>query len=861
MLHRRSRWSWRLVAVSLSLLLPGVEAVASDTLFVDDDAPGGGDGQSWATAFRHLQDALSIALLPNGEVNEIRVAQGVYRPDRSEDWPHGSGDRLATFQLVSGVALRGGYAGLNAADSDERDIAYYKTTLSGDLKVNDSGEEFSQDDNAVNVVTGSGVDPTAVLEGFNIRGGHADGDREDDLHLSRGAGMWNLDGSPTVLHCEFVSNCAEWNGGGMYNYGASFPLVRPCRFVENVAVSNSGGAMFLFPDGAPGTVVLESCEFERNRAGGFAGGIRGFGGQIRVRECLFRQNDGGIYGSGGAMALSTGVATLENCHFAENHAGWGGALALFAIRAQIQFCTVEGNLATQLGGGLALIGDCDVHLVDSEMRDNSTETRGVDAVTRGGGAIHIKDSALLLERSEVLGNATAAYGGGIHAVDATVEIRQSRIQANVAKVNGGGLNCENSELRCEDSDIQGNVALKGGGVFAWRSSAIVVTGGWVADNVATFDGGFLRGENSDVSLHSLRGTGNVATTGGAVSIQGSTFDARETLLSGNVATMQGGAIHALFSLISVENSLLAHNTAAARGGGVAQSVVDARYVNCTFVDNTAAIGPDIATNFQPPLIENELLNCIFWGEAPDRVADTPSPTSVIINSTLRDGWSGPGSGHVDEDPLFIDPDGPDDDATTLDDNAYQLSVRSPAIDAGDNDLLPEDALIDLAGRLRVLDGDHDGVAIVDMGAFEFFPDCNGNGILDDVDLSAGPSTDCNGNRVPDECDIPVCLGRPATIYVDPCGIIVGGPLEGLPYFGVLIGTPGDDVIAGTDGPDHIVALRGDDLICGGAGDDHINANHGDDTIDAGAGHDNVHGGSGRDRCVATERASGCEIRD
>ena len=32
-------------------------------------------------------------------------------------------------------------------------------------------------------------------------------------------------------------------------------------------------------------------------------------------------------------------------------------------------------------------------------------------------------------------------------------------------------------------------------------------------------------------------------------------------------------------------------------------------------------------------------------------------------------------------------------------------------------------------------------------------DCNGNGILDDVEIAADPSLDCNGNGIPDECDI------------------------------------------------------------------------------------------------------------
>ena len=34
-----------------------------------------------------------------------------------------------------------------------------------------------------------------------------------------------------------------------------------------------------------------------------------------------------------------------------------------------------------------------------------------------------------------------------------------------------------------------------------------------------------------------------------------------------------------------------------------------------------------------------------------------------------------------------------------------------------------------------------------------FPDCNSNGIPDEVDIAAGTSEDCNTNGLPDECDI------------------------------------------------------------------------------------------------------------
>ena len=68
-------------------------AAAQTILYVDDDAPAGGDGLSWDTAYRFLQDALFFASDPGNGVTEIRVGQGTYAPDSDNRWtiPVGGG--------------------------------------------------------------------------------------------------------------------------------------------------------------------------------------------------------------------------------------------------------------------------------------------------------------------------------------------------------------------------------------------------------------------------------------------------------------------------------------------------------------------------------------------------------------------------------------------------------------------------------------------------------------------------------------------------------------------------------------------------------------------------------------------------
>ena len=84
------RSAGRLVGATV-LAMALASGAGATVLHVDDDAAAGGDGSSWATAHRFLRDALTAAALSGGTVSEIRVAQGVYQPDRTSASPGGNG--------------------------------------------------------------------------------------------------------------------------------------------------------------------------------------------------------------------------------------------------------------------------------------------------------------------------------------------------------------------------------------------------------------------------------------------------------------------------------------------------------------------------------------------------------------------------------------------------------------------------------------------------------------------------------------------------------------------------------------------------------------------------------------------------
>jgi hypothetical protein len=231
-------------------------------IYVDANANGANNGSSWADAYNYLQDALADAESdPN--VDEIRVGQGTYKPDSSSAEPNGSGDRTDTFQLINSVALKGGYAGFGEPDPNARNIELYETILDGDLNGDDiklthpadMWGEHSRYDNSDHVVTGSGTDANAILDGFTITASY---------NGQLGAGMYNEDGSPTVTNCTFTWNCAEW-GGGMGNWNSS-PKVIGCKFESNAAAG--GGGIDNVENSNP---ILINCTFSGN-SGSWIGG-------------------------------------------------------------------------------------------------------------------------------------------------------------------------------------------------------------------------------------------------------------------------------------------------------------------------------------------------------------------------------------------------------------------------------------------------------------------------------------------------------------------------------------------------------------------------------------------------------------
>lgn len=75
------------------------------TWYVDDDANPGGNGTSWSSPYKYLQDAIAVA----NTSDETHIAEGIYKPDKDESGNVIPGLRTETFLINKGISLYGGY--------------------------------------------------------------------------------------------------------------------------------------------------------------------------------------------------------------------------------------------------------------------------------------------------------------------------------------------------------------------------------------------------------------------------------------------------------------------------------------------------------------------------------------------------------------------------------------------------------------------------------------------------------------------------------------------------------------------------------------------------------------------------------
>ncbi|HFA49417.1 MAG TPA: hypothetical protein ENJ95_10425 [Bacteroidetes bacterium] len=181
-------------------------------IYVDANASGNNDGTSWANAFTNLQDAMDSQC---GTL-DIWIAAGTYLPTAPPDGASPD-NRDKAFHWANDMKIYGGFAGTETA-LNQRNAATNVTILSADFNNDDvvtgmgSTLSFSGNtENAFHVFVTANLTSAAVIDGFTIRGGNADGSGTmtysgQTLYRDQGAGSQLSASNVTVSNCIFMEN-------------------------------------------------------------------------------------------------------------------------------------------------------------------------------------------------------------------------------------------------------------------------------------------------------------------------------------------------------------------------------------------------------------------------------------------------------------------------------------------------------------------------------------------------------------------------------------------------------------------------------------------------------------------------------
>jgi hypothetical protein len=317
-------------------------------------------------------------------------------------------------------------------------------------------------------------------------------------------------------------------------------------------------------------------------------------------------------------------------------------------------------------------------------------------------------------------------------------LRGFTIQGGATSFSGGGVFIRNSSPTIADNWIVGNGACSGAGVYSSFGSPLLqgnriernflygCTGG---SGLGVYIGGDSAAELIENSITDNNGPahgGGVALFAAGRAVLRANVIARNVTSGFSPCTQGGGIWMVNFSQATMVNNLVVGNVAGC-GGGLywSGSTGVTTFVNNTFADNDALEGSAIAFSGADGrhLIFNNLLigkpgqpavHCSNSSSTPSPVINTSdvfSAQSLPFSGTCADQTGV--RGNISADPVFMREflgDVPGD---------YHLQATSPALDAGDN-AAPQIPVLDLDGAARIVDGDFDGTARVDMGAYEYF---------------------------------------------------------------------------------------------------------------------------------------------
>jgi predicted outer membrane repeat protein len=364
---------------------------ANAVLYVDSTRPGG-NGSTWAQAFRTLEVAMVA-----GANQEIWVAQGTYTPS-------------IVLRPLSGTQLYGGFQG-NETQRSQRNPDVYRVAIDGQLVLK----------HVFDIKLSS---PNVRIDGFRIIRGRATATTGYDAY----AGGVVVAGSGSVVaNCIFSNHVSGAAGGAMLIQSVP-ALIENCKFYNSS--SPLGGALAINDSAA----VISNCLFSGNTANG-NGDQRGGAVWINKRNPKFYKStfiNNSAY-QGGAIDSTSANLLIDDSSFTNNTASHaGGALALLYTTGNISRCSFRLNSCGDNGGALFSYYS-PVNVYDSLFWQNQAIY---------GGAVQL-DYKLpprveYFSRCRFYGNTATLEGGAFHSYARRAVLENCVFSGNSSR-NGGAV--------------------------------------------------------------------------------------------------------------------------------------------------------------------------------------------------------------------------------------------------------------------------------------------------------------------------------------------------------------------------------------------------------------------------------------
>lgn len=322
----------------------------------------------------------------------------------------------------------------------------------------------------------------------------------------------------------------------------------------------------------------------------------------------------------------------------------------------VTHCNFMGNESTYGGGGMYNYNNSTPTVSDCNFIENSAHYTG------GGGMCNSHYSRPSVTRCNFKRNRSPYYGGGMRNTEwSGASVSHCLFEGNHASQAGGGIDNSNSALTLTNCTFNRNhtaglLGERGGGMSSSHGSILTLTNCYFNRNESWWGGGMFTEDSSAMATNCV-------------------FNANQAWVF----------------------------TSPGKGGGIYNKNSSLRLTNCTLIANWTDKEIDILFGFGGGMYNEgdsaTVTNCIFWNNYSYWGTEIWGPATVTY-SDVEGVVVWPGTGNINLNPMFADPDG-------------RLSPGSPCVDVGNNAAVPADVTTDLDGNPRIVND------TVDMGAYEY----------------------------------------------------------------------------------------------------------------------------------------------